>query len=43
MDKAIDVMNSAAPSLGISENEIRDIEGLTAVVTVMGRIEHVKN
>jgi hypothetical protein len=26
---------------GVPENEIRDIEGLAAVVTVIGKIEHV--
>ena len=41
VDKVIDVMNSPAPSLGVSENEIWDIEGLTAVVTVIGKVEYV--
>ena len=41
VDKVTDIVNSPAPSLGVSENEIRDIEGLAAVVTVIGKIEHV--
>jgi hypothetical protein len=34
-------MNFPVPSLGGSENEIWDIEGLVADVTVIGKMEHV--